>query len=146
MSGTTSPPTFDFTAWSARYPALAAQTTPATAQAIWDEMSLLVLGNTNWTLVRNPAKQAVLLGLLTAHVAQLNMQAAQGNTLVGRVSSASEGSVSVSTDLGPLPESAAWFAQTQYGLLFWQSTAFLSQARYVPHPAAVPGMYGIRRY
>jgi hypothetical protein len=51
---------------------------------------------------------------------------------VGRVTSASEGSVSVSFDYGtPTPGSGAWFQQSQYGAAFWQATSSLRGMRYI---------------
>ena len=54
--------------------------------------------------------------LLVAHYAELQTQIQSGNSAVGRISSATEGSVSVSLDY---PTSAVgrekWFNQTPYG-------------------------------
>jgi hypothetical protein len=51
---------------------------------------------------------------------------------VGRVSSASEGSVSASFDYGtPTPGSGAWFQQSQYGAAFWQATSSLRGMQYI---------------
>jgi hypothetical protein len=87
------------------------------------------------------AVQTALLYMLTAHLLQLTVgpngggAIAGGNApgLVGRVSSASEGSVSVSTDYPSEPNNA-WFLQTPYGANFWQATANYRRARYIPGP------------
>lgn len=107
----------------------------------------LYLNNTSYSQVQDPVQLQQLLYLLTAHIAQLlygiNGQPPTG--LVGRVSDASEGSVSVGTDIGNLPFNAQWFAQTQYGFTFWQLTSIYRRARYFPGrslPAPGPRFYG----
>lgn len=78
-------------------------------------------------------QQTQIMWMLVAHLAQLrvgsNGQAASG--LVGRISSASEGSVSVSTEF-PTTANSAWFLQTPYGADFWQATAALRTMHYRP--------------
>ena len=90
-------------------------------------------------------RQTLLMNMLTAHVARianpagsaLGQPSAGPSGLVGRISSASEGSVSVSTDMGS-GDVPGWFAQTSYGLQFWQATAYLRTARYTPGPNTTP--------
>ncbi len=62
-----------------------------------------------------------MLNLMVAHVAQiLYGSATQPVTpTVGRLASATEGSVSVSFDF-PTTPSNAWFVQTPYGAAYWQ--------------------------
>lgn len=97
-------------------------------------LATLYLNNTPCSQVQDPTQLSMLLNLLTAHMAQLlygiNGQPPTG--LVGRVSDATEGSVSVGTDIGNLPFNAQWFAQTQYGFTFWQLTSIYRRARYFP--------------
>lgn len=134
MSGsTTGVVTFDYAAWSARYPALSQNVNQKLAQSYFDEATLY-LSNTPCSPVKDLVKRGFLLGLLVAHLALLNLPEEQGGTggLVGRVSSATRGSVSISTDYGTTSERAAWFNQTQPGASFWAATRFLRQARYVP--------------
>lgn len=92
-----------------------------------------------------------LLYMLTAHVAYLGTtRGADGKAipgsgpsqLVGRISSASEGSVSVSAEMGSANAggpSQAWYEQTQFGAAFWAATAGFRTARYLPNPTYVPG-------
>jgi hypothetical protein len=100
------------------------------------DLSTLVLNNSCCSRVKDAVKREQLLNLLTAHITALrngvNGQTPSG--IVGRVSSASEGSVSVDADLGDVPFTAAYFAQTQYGLLFWKATAPWRQFVYVAPP------------
>ena len=84
--------------------------------------------------------RAIILNLLTAHIAQLTVGCVINGVLVppgplvGRVSSATEGSVSVQTDMGAVPTGAAWFYQTQFGLMAWQAMAPYRTARYRASP------------
>ena len=115
--------TFDYTGWTLRYPEFVSVTQPL-AQAYFNE-ACLYCDNTGAGPVNDAPTLSMLLNMLTAHIAQLNAaiggQAA--SPLVGRISEATEGSVHVSADLPAVPGSAAWFAQTKYGLAFWQATA-----------------------
>lgn len=127
-----SPPVFNYLVWTQRFPQLAT-IDPTLAQLLWNEASALLAGG-SFSCIRDPAQQTALLNLLTAHLAQLQQQSASGNGMVGRISSATQGSVSVSTDLGGSGSVPAWYAQTQYGLQFWQATAGQRQAHYIPGP------------
>ncbi|MBO1326053.1 DUF4054 domain-containing protein [Acetobacter sp. TBRC 12305] len=124
---------FDYGAWSALYPTLAANVDTAQAQGYFD-LACLYLDNTPASTVRDLNGRAALLGLLVAHLASLALPQSQGGAggLVGRVSEATRGSVSVKTEFATLSERAAWFGQTQYGASFWAATRGLRQARYVP--------------
>lgn len=128
--------TFDYDAWSARYPALAANVSPVLASIYFTEAGLY-LDNTECSPVQDVAIRTLYLNMLTAHIAQLNLPAEAGGNgagSVGRVASASEGSTSVSLDMGAQPGSSAWFMQTQYGAAFWQATAWLRTAHYINIP------------
>ena len=71
--------------------------------------------------VCDPTNQTQLLYLMVAHVSQL----LYGSTTqpltraVGRISNASEGTVSAAVDW-PTTPSNAWYLQTQYGAMYWQ--------------------------
>jgi len=96
----------------------------------------LKLNNTDQSIVVDEKERRILLFLLTAHIAQLGQQISKGNGgLVGRISSASEGSVSVSADMGQVTNAQAWYAQTQYGAEYWALTAKYRTMRYIPAPA-----------
>lgn len=142
MSGTSGAITFSYPTWAARFPVLAQSVQQPLAQELWTEAASLFLDPGPCSPVQYPTKRGVLLNLIVAHMAQLYLQQAEGNTLVGRVASASEGSVSVSTDALGLPGAAAYWAQTPYGLQVWQATAFMRQARYVAAPRPAYGYGG----
>lgn len=78
------------------------------------------------------------LNLVTAHVAMLLAGAASqpASQSVGRVSAASEGSVSATLYMPEAKSSAeAFFSQTKYGLMFWTATAqYRYGGLYMPSP------------
>lgn len=93
------------------------------------------LNNTEFSLVDDVDKRERLLYLLVAHLAYLrfgNNKGNGGSGLVGRINSASEGSVSVSTDIGQVEFRFAWYAQSPYGMDFWQATKVYRMANYYP--------------
>lgn len=121
---------FDYATWVARYPEFVGVAEPL-ATLYFTEAGLY-LNNTPTSVVCDLDRRALLLNMLTAHIAALN--AADASSLVGRISSATEGSVSVSAEYN-VPGTAAWFAQTKYGAAFWQATVAKRAFRYVPPPA-----------
>lgn len=93
------------------------------------------LNNTEFSLIDDVVKRERLLYLMMAHLAYLrfgNNKGSGGSGLVGRISSASEGSVSVSTDLGQVEFRYSWYAQSPYGLDFWEATKVYRMANYYP--------------
>lgn len=140
---------FNYAVWVARYPEFSAISEPL-AQAYFDEAGLY-FANQGWT--GSLPQAPTLLNMLTAHIAWLYApRDANGNPsstgqaaspLVGRISSASEGSVSVSTELNASGSpSESFFTQTKYGFSFWQATAQFRQARYVAQPTiAADGVF-----
>lgn len=126
---------FDPAAFKARYPEFAAVADPTLA-ACFDEAGLY-LSNADNSPVQNLTRRTTLLNMLTAHVAYIGgLLSADGMPRpVGRVSQASEGSVSAAFEgVPPTPGSGAWFQQSQYGAAFWQATSSLRGMRYIPCP------------
>lgn len=106
------------------------------------EIAGIYCRNDGTSPIRSATLQTTLLFMLTAHLLQIGFgpngegaiaggKGAPG--LVGRVSSASEGSVSVSTDMPSNPNSA-WFMQTPFGANFWQATSNWRRGYYRPGP------------
>ena len=131
---------FDYTKWAAMFPELAGSVSEVLADSFFSVAELL-LDNTDASPVCDVDKRLVFLNYATAHLASLSgYPLAAGQTiptpreLVGRTSSASEGSVSVSTDYGAMRENQAWWLQSQYGATFWQLTRFLRTFRFFPAP------------
>lgn len=134
MSGT-GVVTFDYAVWVARYPEFSSVSQPL-AQSYFNEATIY-LDNTACSIVQDTARRAVLLNMLTAHIAALNRKGTDGqlaSPLVGRIDSATEGSVSVHADMPGGTANAAWFQQTPYGAAYWQATAQYRTMRYVPGP------------
>lgn len=140
---------FDPVGFAARFPEFS--TVPAAALTAYFGEATLVLDNTTCSIVQQIEQRQPLLWLLTAHLTALNsgVNGQAPSQLVGRINTASEGSVSVGTDNGPQPATAAWFMQTKYGAEYWQLTAGLRTAHYVPGftqrplyplPFVLPGM------
>jgi hypothetical protein len=93
------------------------------------------LSNDAYSAVSDLSKRERLLYLLMAHLAYGRYGDARGNGgtgLVGRASSASEGSVSVGFELGAMGAGTAWYTQSPYGLSFWQATKVYRMAKYYP--------------
>lgn len=134
QTGTAGVVTWDFSWFSARYPDLAAAAGPANAQFYFDAAQMF-LDNTPMSVVKDVATRQRLLGLLTAHVAALfsPVDGQPSGSLVGRITNASEGSVSVAADLPSNPNSG-WYEQTKYGALYWAATALYRRMRYYPGP------------
>jgi hypothetical protein len=126
--------TFDYAAWTVRYPEFSTVTQPQ-AQACFDEAGLY-LANDGSGPVGDQARQSLLMNMLTAHIASINfgVNGEAPSPLVGRVSSATQGSVSVSADMPAVPGTAAWFMTTKYGAAFWAATAAYRTAHYRPGP------------
>jgi hypothetical protein len=88
-------------------------------------LATLQLDNSCCSRVSNANTRQSLLYLLTAHITALaqgtDTQPASGT--VGRVASATEGSVSAQLDMGSsTSQAAAYYQQTTYGAQFWQAT------------------------
>jgi len=133
---------FDYTYWSARYPELASSVAQATAAAYFFEAGLYC-DNTAMSPVHDDSvggERYLFLHMLTAHIAALYapLGSQPSSTLVGRISNASQGSVSVQTQLDVPAGSAQWFAQTKYGLSFWQASARYRRFRYVGPRSGYP--------
>ncbi|WP_272670103.1 MULTISPECIES: DUF4054 domain-containing protein [unclassified Providencia] len=105
-----------------------------------------LLNNTKCSYVKDLAEREMLLFLLMAHMAYIQSQIAEGNSAVGRASSASEGSVSVSLDYGQTTNAEKWYTQTPYGAEYWQMTSkyrsFLYVLGVMPMPVWRGGYYG----
>lgn len=129
--------TFVYTDFIAQYPAFANAPPEATLQAYFDIAGETYLRNDGTGRVRSVPAQTALMYMLVAHLAQL-FTGANGDDpsgLVGRISNATEGSVTVGLDYPSTPGNA-WFVQTPYGAAFWQATAaYRSVASYRPGPS-----------
>jgi hypothetical protein len=111
---------------------------PAVA-AIFFAEAQLYLRNDGSGPVEDNSAQLQLLNMLVAHIAARYaiLSGRVPSALVGRISQAAEGSVSVSADWGAVSGTEAWYMQTKYGADFWRATAAFRTARYVPGPRRI---------
>lgn len=126
----------DIAKFRAMFPELS-NVTDIALQFLFDQ-STDYLNNTEYSLVIDATKRERLLYLLMAHLAYVRYGDANGNGgsgLVGRLSSASEGSVSVSSDAGQIEFRYMWYTQSPYGMDFWQATKVYRMANYYPGSA-----------
>jgi hypothetical protein len=156
----TPPVTFDFPTWTAMFPEFSALTAAQGAAYFMGATDICANSCSNPIFLNG--NLASLLYLATSHVAWLRCpkdengnpaaQGAPASELVGRISSASEGSVSVQTDLDKTGNSSAldaYLQQTKYGLEDLAKIAQFRTARYMPNPTRVatgvfPGAFGGR--
>jgi len=125
---------FNYQLWLARYPEFS--TVPELTALQYFAEATLYLRNDGSGPVTDNAEQLRLLGMLTAHIATLygpsSAGGSAGSPIVGPITSASEGSVSISGQALFAPGTAAWFGLTRYGAAFWLATAAYRTFRYRP--------------
>ncbi len=119
--------TFVYADWSAAYPEFSTTVTTSGQAQNYFNLASLDWRNDGRGPVQDVTQQTALMWLLTSHVAFLavgtnNGPSAASQGLVGRVSSAGQGSVNVATEM-PMSEQSAYFKQSRYGVDFWQATA-----------------------
>jgi len=124
---------FNFVEFSGVYPEFSLANPAACGMNF--SLSTLLLSNCCGSAVCDPNVRLSLLYMLCAHITYLNTPCGANNNqppgIVGRINSASEGSVSVSAEMPGVTASSAYFMQTKYGAQFWQSTASLRTMHYV---------------
>lgn len=154
MADPTQPITFVYADWVGMFPEFAA-VSPAMG-AVYFQIADAYFANS----IFNPAfgcgdplaleRMTTLSYLVTAHIAWLlaprdlngnpSATGVPASPLVGRISSATEGSVSLGIELtGGGSPSEAFFTQTKYGFMFWQATAGFRTAQYLANPTYVAG-------
>lgn len=126
--------TFSYTSWAAAFPEFS-NVTEAQVVNVALPFAQLYCRNDGGGPVSNATIQTNLLNLVVAHVCQLLYGSViqPVSPLVGRVNTATEGSVSVGADFPTTPNSA-WFMQTKYGAMYWQACAAYRTMRYLPGP------------
>lgn len=128
---------FDYAAWAAFYPEFNNTVSEQQANLCFAQATIYH-ANDGSGPVSTSLIQSALLNMVTAHIAQLQYGSSQQDAgpLVGRISSASEGSVSAQTEYSAPPSAnMAWYIQTKYGAAYWQATAPYRTMRYrAPEP------------
>lgn len=125
--------TLDIASFRAMYPEFS-NVSDAILPFLFDQ-STDYLNNTDYSLVDDVVKRERLLYMLMAHLAYVRYgdnRKRGGSGMVGRIASATQGSVSVSSDLGPIEFRYAWYTQSPYGMDFWQATKVYRMANYYP--------------
>jgi hypothetical protein len=136
---------FDYSAWVLRFPGLSGVKEPlATLYAAEAE---LFLNNSPSSVVQNLTVRALLLQLITAHLATLysGENGEDPSPIVGTVNQASEGSVSIAAKLEGDRGNRAFWSQTKPGLEYWQATMRYRSATYrTPmRPGYIPGQWPV---
>lgn len=124
---------FNPTAFTTRYPEFSTVDSGLLYEYFTE--ATLYLNNTINSVVQDVATRALMLNMVTAHIAAMNGQGANGqgsSPLVGRIDSATEGSVTVHAQYTNAQSgSAAWFNQTKYGAAYWAASKPYRSFRYV---------------
>lgn len=139
---------FNYSEFTTAYPEFAvAPAANSAACAMNFALASLNLENCCGSPVQDANVRQALLYLLTAHVTFLFTPCGANNSspqgIVGRIDSATEGSVSVHADFPqPSDGSLAFLSQTKYGAQFIALTASLRTMHYIPAPHMNGGPLG----
>jgi len=130
--------TFVYLDWLAVYPEFVTVLEPAATN--YFAMATMYCDNNASSPILDTTKRTMILYALTSHITSLlaTVGGVTPSPLVGRINTATEGSVSVGTDL-PTTPNAAWFTQTKYGMLAWQALAPYRTAIYIAPPQTAYG-------
>lgn len=126
--------TFNFQQWSALFPEFSSTVNEVQAGLYFAVVGSLHRNDGNGP-VNDPATQTNMMYLALAHLCflYLGTNAQPATQLVGRITSAAEGSVNVQTDYGQnVDQSQAFWIQTKYGALYWQMSNPYRRMRYYP--------------
>jgi len=131
---------FNYATWALRFPELSGSVSQTLAEMYFGEAQALYVDNTVVSPIRDLNQRAVLLNLVTAHIAALNayINGVEPSTPVGRVATATEGSVSVSTENLYPPGTVQWWQSTKYGSAYWAATIQFRSVQYSPNPRLAP--------
>jgi hypothetical protein len=124
---------FDYAMWALRYPELANSVSQPLAQMYFNEAGLCC-DNSDTSPIVDLTARVMLLNMATAHIAALNatLNGKPSSPIVGRISDATEGTVSVSTENLYQRGTAQWWQQTKYGAQWWQATGQYRRGRLFP--------------
>jgi hypothetical protein len=114
---------WNYDLFSSQFPEFSTKITAPQAYMYW-MMAAKFQRNDGGSPITNDDEQALMLNLLTAHIATLIAPDENGEArgVVGRLTSFSEGSASGSVEFPNAPD-AAWYLQTTYGAMWWEMTA-----------------------
>lgn len=126
---------FDYASWIKRYPEFASVDAGLVKDYYFAEATLYH-ANDGCGPIEDEGQQLALLGMVVAHICQLNapMRGAPVQTgspqLVGQITEATEGSVSVTATNDHPPGTVQWWQQTKYGAAWWAATVGFRSMRY----------------
>lgn len=128
---------FDYPLWVATYPELSQ--VPAPTALSYFSVATTLHRNDGGGPVRCNDTQLQLLNMLVAHIAKLfyPLDGDPSSQLVGPLTSASEGSVSVGVKPLEASGSMQWLTQTKYGALYWYAMSPYRTMRYIPGPRRI---------
>lgn len=145
---------FDPAAFKLAYPEFA-NVPDARCNALFDIAQYTLLDNTDNSPVMDINFRTSLFYMIEAHLILLfsgnpapRPDGTYDNTPPGRISSATEGTVSASSeyDLGQGNASSAWWTQTKYGAMFWAATVRFRSFKYIANGSSGVGYskaYGV---
>jgi hypothetical protein len=119
--------TYSYAGFQAMYPNLASIGDP-TVSSYWNQAAFFHDNSGGGPVCSVPLQQA-LMNMMAAHLMvifgaiTINGDGSVNQGVVGRVNTATEGSVSVGSENDYPPGSAQWFQQTAFGSAYWQATA-----------------------
>lgn len=138
MSTPTGVVAFDPAAFKAAFPAFAGVSDGLLNG--YFAMACIFLNNSPASVVQDLTVRAQLLNFITAHLAFLLGRASSGDgssaAVVGQMVSAGEGTVNASF-AQVQSKNAEFWAQSEYGLIFWQMVLPFRTFRYFPAPCCV---------
>ena len=136
---------FDYQAWVDQYPEFSTVGV-GQAQSFFNRVTVGgLVDNTPCSVIQDLFQRTILLNMAVSHMAFLFAPDASGQPrqLVGRISSATEGSVSVQTEYKiPTGDLEAWWNQSPYGAEYYAATTRFRTAFYVPAPVQRFGGFG----
>lgn len=139
---------FDYQAWVTRFPEFADSVSEDQANALFLEATAYH-SNDGTGPITDPNTQLAALNLLVAHLAAKNygVNGEGPSPMVGQVTSASQGSASVSVNPLAAPGTQAWYMTTRYGSDYWFMTRQTRTMRYrlAPQRSFEPGLGFPRR-
>jgi len=127
---------FDPAAFKLAFPQFA-NATDESLTALFSMIGFSFIDNSDGSIVTNVDQRGAMMNFFMAHMLTLfgyvtsAGQIIPGTGAVGRVASATEGTVSTSLDYGiPAGATAAWYNQTPYGAALWVMMAPFRSFRY----------------
>lgn len=132
---------FTYAAWVLRYPEFTSVNS-GLAQLYWNEAQAYV-DNTPCSIIQDVNQRTTFLNMVTAHICALNavIGGVSSSPLVGRISNATEGSVTVATQLDVPQGTPQFWAQSKYGIAFWVASSSYRMMLYAPGPRNNPARF-----